>query len=80
MTIKLEKKMSTCLESLEFYKLFDLNAIKFYFIKLVTDLYWQPSYLLGERASLNSGMGLYPPYLDNCDINTVSRVTADAEA
>ncbi len=29
-----------------------LKTIKFYVIKLITDFYWQPSYLLSERASL----------------------------
>jgi hypothetical protein len=34
------------------YVLLYLETIKFYLIKLATDSYWQPSYLLVERASL----------------------------
>ncbi len=33
----------------------NLRKMKFYLIKLATDFYWQPSYLLGERASLTIG-------------------------
>ncbi len=32
----------------------NLKPIKFYLVKIATDFYWQPSYLLGERASLLS--------------------------
>jgi hypothetical protein len=32
------------------YVWLNLKTIKFYIIKLTADFYWQPSYLLGERA------------------------------
>jgi hypothetical protein len=31
----------------------NLNTIKLYLIKLAEDIDWQPSYLVGERASLD---------------------------
>ncbi len=34
------------------YVWLNLRTTKFYLIKLATDGYWQPSYLLDERASL----------------------------
>ncbi len=34
----------------------NLKAIKFYLIKLAPDFYWQPSYLLGERASFDTNL------------------------
>ncbi len=51
------EKISTNLKSLEFQKFFtyirlNLKTIKFYLIKLATEFYWQPCYLLSERASL----------------------------
>ncbi len=55
-TTRAREKISTDLESLEF--LMDvwltLKTIKFYIIKLGTFLYRQPSYLLGEIASLSN--------------------------
>ncbi len=49
--MKLEKKISTDLESLELQKLFDLcltklkkKTFKFDLIKLDTDIWWEPSY------------------------------------
>jgi hypothetical protein len=50
---KAREKISIDLESLEFYKklmyiLLNLKLIKVYLIKLATDFYWCPSYLLGE--------------------------------
>ncbi len=58
-TTKAREKISTDLESLEFQKYFDVCLMKFknnqiLLIKLATDFYWQQSYLLGERASLNT--------------------------
>ncbi len=32
------------------YVWLNLKTIKFYIIKLTADFYWQPSYLVGERA------------------------------
>jgi len=60
-TTKAREKISTDFESLEFYQKIiyvwlTLKTIKFYWIKLVTDLYLQPSYLLGERASLSNAL------------------------
>ncbi len=59
------EKMRTDLESLEFEKFFDvwLKTIKFYSIKLATDFKQQPSFLVGERASLTlrSFLGRDPP-------------------
>ncbi len=34
------------------YVWLNLKTIQFYFIKLAANYYWQPSYLLGKRASL----------------------------
>jgi hypothetical protein len=53
---KAREKMSTVLKSLVFltfliYASLNLKPINFYLIKLSTDFYWQPSYLLGKRAS-----------------------------
>ncbi len=53
---KANEKISVDFDSFEFKKLFyecltKLKNIKFYVIKLATDFYGQPSYLLGERAS-----------------------------
>ncbi len=42
------------------YILLDLKTIKFALIKLSTDFYWQPTYLLGERASLKIIITLKP--------------------
>ncbi len=58
-TARAREKISTDLESSEFYIFFtyvwlNLRTIKFYFIKLATDFYWQPNYLLGERASFET--------------------------
>ncbi len=54
-TAKASEKISTDLESLEFWKknwcIFH-KIKKNYLIILATDFYWQPSYLLGERSSL----------------------------
>ncbi len=55
-TTKAREKMSTDLESLEFCNFLDvrftiLKTIKFYLIKFAADFYWQPRYLLDERAS-----------------------------
>ncbi len=51
--LKLEQKISTYLESLEFYvclnKFVNNRTLQ---IKLAADFYQQPSYLVGERASL----------------------------
>ncbi len=33
------------------YVWLNLKTIKFYLIKLAANYYWQPSYLLGKRAS-----------------------------
>ena len=34
----------------------NLKTVKFYLIKLATDFYWQPSYILGERSSFLPGV------------------------
>ncbi len=54
-TTKAREKISTDLGSLEFYIFFtfvwlNLKAIKFYFSKLATYFYWQPSYVLDVSA------------------------------
>ncbi len=50
--LKLEKKR-TYLESLKFHKLMTkFENYNFHQIKLTTDFQLQPSYLVGERASL----------------------------
>ncbi len=54
-TPKAIEKISADLESLEVHK--NLKPTKFYLIKLIklaTDFYQQPSYLLGEKASLKA--------------------------
>jgi hypothetical protein len=38
------------------YVWINLKTIKFYLIKLATDLYWQPIYLLSERSSFDGCM------------------------
>jgi hypothetical protein len=48
-TAKAREKVSTYLESLYYVWLY-LKTIKIYLIELATDVYWQPSYLLGEKA------------------------------
>jgi len=54
-TTKAREKISSYFESLEFLMCvyLNLNTIKLYLIKLAEDIDWQPSYLLGERASLD---------------------------
>jgi hypothetical protein len=64
-TTKARKKYCTDLESLEFLKLFDVSLTKFknnktLLNKLATDLYWQPSYLLGERKRLIIPQSAWP--------------------
>ncbi len=56
-TTKASEKISTYLEFWWYFDVFWLNLrkMKFYLIKLATDFYWQPSYLLGERASMTTG-------------------------
>ncbi len=56
LTTEAREKISTYLESLEFYKFFDVCLTKFenyqvLVVKLSTDLQWQPSYLLDDGAS-----------------------------
>jgi hypothetical protein len=50
-TTEAREKISTDMESLEFL-LTTLENNRIYLIKLDTDFYRQPSYLVGERASL----------------------------
>ncbi len=54
-TTKDREEISTGLESKNvlMYVWLNLKTIKYYFLKLATDFYWQPSYSLGERASLH---------------------------
>ncbi len=40
-------------EKILIYVSLNLKTINFYLIKLAADFDWQPSYLLGGRASLN---------------------------
>jgi hypothetical protein len=62
-TTKAKDKISTDLESLQdsiflMYGWLNLKTIKFCSVKLATDFYSQPSYLLGERASFLLFQGL----------------------
>ncbi len=58
-SLKLDKKNKHRFVNLRIIELFWLNlkTIKFYLIKLATDFYWQPSYLLDERASFSDSYG-----------------------
>ena len=38
------------------YVWLNLKTIKFYLIKIAPDFYWQPSYVLGERASFDTNL------------------------
>jgi len=52
---KARENINTHLETLEFKKKNDMCFPKtnnFYLIEFATDFYWQPSYLLGKRATL----------------------------
>ncbi len=55
-TTEARENISTDLEPLEFdnflmYVWLNLETIKFNLIKLATDVYWQPSFVPGERDS-----------------------------
>ncbi len=53
-TTKAREKLINDSQSLDFLDVWlNLKTIKFYLINLATDFYGQPSYLLGEGASLH---------------------------
>jgi hypothetical protein len=59
------------------YVKLNLETIQFYLIKLVTDFYWQPSYLLGEIAPLlaTTDTSSYIIKVINGQAKCISRVT-----